>query len=344
MSAVMIAVTIGMAEAGSASQDRLPYCGVNCVAAAASALGKEVSYFDLINRKFIGSSLGSTPSELQSAVKSLGFVSYSMGSCNPYLLYAVDQPTILRIKRRFSPSSIGTHWICFLGWRDGQLKIFDGESSIKFMSVSELCTIWDGSAIIVARTPSDLGWVRFAYFCFIVSICGFYTALAVAIYFMIRRGYSRKVIVAALFVGVGIQIGVSFAAPHGLLRDAICNSIRVRANAAQITEVTVIPDWNSQSETQQLLLIDARFSKDFQLGAIPGAINLSVDATEEVFDKVTALAYEAESIVVYCQSEDCAFSDFVADELSRYLERQVAIYRGGYREWIERHQKNHDSE
>jgi len=81
------------------------------------------------------------------------------------------------------------------------------------------------------------------------------------------------------------------------------------------------------------ILIDARRRRDYEAGTIPRSLSLPVDATPSKRQKALASIATDKQVIVYCQSAHCGY----ADEVARYLKfsgvKDVAIYRGGYREW-----------
>jgi rhodanese-related sulfurtransferase len=66
---------------------------------------------------------------------------------------------------------------------------------------------------------------------------------------------------------------------------------------------------------------------------LPGAIHLSPDAVRRVapvlFPDTNAL------IVLYCSDESCLASDVAARELEALGYRNLRVYHGGKRDWVE---------
>jgi len=82
-----------------------------------------------------------------------------------------------------------------------------------------------------------------------------------------------------------------------------------------------------------LTLIDARLRSNFDVGHIPGAINLPVDSRSEYRRQQVKMIERSTPCVVYCQSEKCRFGEEIALWLISEGFLDVSIYRGGWREW-----------
>lgn len=82
------------------------------------------------------------------------------------------------------------------------------------------------------------------------------------------------------------------------------------------------------------LIIDARDPQDYAEGHIRGAINLPYDEVISNPSLIETLQTGGLPIVTYCGGEGCEVSLGVAEELCVAGHRQVAVYVGGYPEWV----------
>ncbi|TWU40819.1 Rhodanese-like domain protein [Novipirellula artificiosorum] len=77
--------------------------------------------------------------------------------------------------------------------------------------------------------------------------------------------------------------------------------------------------------------------ESFKRGHIRNALNIPLHASH--VDREAILGEPVQlrdsSIVVYCQSEGCPYSDIVAHQLCEDGFENILIYRGGWRDWIE---------
>ena len=83
-------------------------------------------------------------------------------------------------------------------------------------------------------------------------------------------------------------------------------------------------------------IIDARADKAFNDGHIPGALNVPYDRFAEFYDFLLAtVPMEATTVICYCWSPTCDFSDQLAQELRFMGYTNVLIYREGWDAWQE---------
>ena len=86
------------------------------------------------------------------------------------------------------------------------------------------------------------------------------------------------------------------------------------------------------------LVIDARPAYHYQLGHIPGALNLPKESGEAAFDELNdtikqALA-ENKTIVTYCSGVLCADARTVARRIAR-RGHDASIFSGGWNAWLD---------
>lgn len=85
-----------------------------------------------------------------------------------------------------------------------------------------------------------------------------------------------------------------------------------------------------------ILFIDARDTKEYQAGHIPGAYEFFHYRPEDYLPVVLPLAQAAERIVVYCNGGECEDSQFTAvflRESAGVPAEKIFIYAGGFEEW-----------
>jgi rhodanese-related sulfurtransferase len=81
------------------------------------------------------------------------------------------------------------------------------------------------------------------------------------------------------------------------------------------------------------VFVDARSSTDYPYGHIRAAVSLPEEEFEERFPALRDRLERARAVVVYCKSEDCGRSLWVALRLWNAGLKQVAIYPAGWNEW-----------
>lgn len=81
-------------------------------------------------------------------------------------------------------------------------------------------------------------------------------------------------------------------------------------------------------------VIDARPPLFFQMGHLPGAINLPKKSLQSAYVQSSELARDKQRmVIVYCESANCQDSTLVASDLKSLGHMNVSIYSGGWQEW-----------
>ena len=89
--------------------------------------------------------------------------------------------------------------------------------------------------------------------------------------------------------------------------------------------------WNADAA----LFIDAREDFEFAEGHIPGALSLPYTTASTDPMLLESLDSQGRPIVVYCGGGTCELSVKMAEELLFAGLERVAVYEGGYPEWVE---------
>ncbi|MFH1756267.1 MAG: rhodanese-like domain-containing protein [Candidatus Latescibacterota bacterium] len=82
-------------------------------------------------------------------------------------------------------------------------------------------------------------------------------------------------------------------------------------------------------------IIDARSEEEYNEGHIPGALNVPHDRFVEFYDYVSETIPMDATVVCYCRSVTCDFSDHLAKELRILGYERVFIFREGWEAWVE---------
>ncbi len=82
-----------------------------------------------------------------------------------------------------------------------------------------------------------------------------------------------------------------------------------------------------------VIVIDARSPEAFADGHIPGAINVPYDRLPQYLDELQSRVAPDDSVVCYCWSESCDFSDQLAEELRLMGYTAVDVFEGGWEAW-----------
>jgi len=88
-------------------------------------------------------------------------------------------------------------------------------------------------------------------------------------------------------------------------------------------------------EMDLVVFVDARISKHYQDGHIPGAYQFDRYRYEDYLPSIKGLCEKAERVVVYCTGGDCEDSEFAAKMLrdAGVSKEKLFVYGGGITEW-----------
>jgi rhodanese-related sulfurtransferase len=84
----------------------------------------------------------------------------------------------------------------------------------------------------------------------------------------------------------------------------------------------------------ETLFLDVRSLEDYNVGHIQGSLSFPYEEIPERLPAVQAKWERANRLIVYCKSTDCGKSLWAAIRLRNAGLHQVAIYPGGWNEWV----------
>jgi rhodanese-related sulfurtransferase len=87
-------------------------------------------------------------------------------------------------------------------------------------------------------------------------------------------------------------------------------------------------------EAEQIVLVDSRPKKTFELYRIPGAVSLPYDSNDEEFHAFSQKYGTNSHLVVYCAGGTCQASTLLADKLLRLGYNRIQIMDEGYFGWL----------
>ncbi len=145
-----------------------------------------------------------------------------------------------------------------------------------------------------------------------------------------RRSFVQMLVLVA--VGAVVGIGYNALSPKGIpLKGG--TKARLAQEGARMVDLAEVRYYLKEPGT---LLVDARSPEEFELGHIPGAVNLPADQFKPYFPKVEARLRKAKLIIVYCSGGSCGMSEELASELIKagFGDNEVAVFSGGLPGWM----------
>jgi rhodanese-related sulfurtransferase len=329
---------------------RRSHCGLYCVYSLLRLAGQKTDFVDLVKPEYIGSYEGSSLPDLIRATQDNGLFSVPASRLTPGFLGHSPCPVVLHVRGDFDSPKYD-HYELFLGTEEGKAKILNPPLAPRLVSFGELAAQWDGIGLIVAQKPPDVEGLFASQRQRLLMIAGI-AAVGIVLIHVARRVWLRVWLAEVgsryrrwrmlMSVGQGILLGLG-AVTCGLLSNFSSHGEGLLGNAEGVRSVrrahagAFLPTIGI-SEVKKLMgtdtvLVDARFSPDFEAGHLTGAISLPVDANDARFRLATRNLAKTGRVVVYAQSRSCPYAPKVASRLVDDGFTNVSVFKGGWREW-----------
>ncbi len=111
---------------------------------------------------------------------------------------------------------------------------------------------------------------------------------------------------------------------------------RIPVNQEEIWPVVDADEVMLRTGEGSAIVLDAREAKEYQLGHLPGAINLPVTDFDAVYGEIGESLPRDYPLIVYCQGGPCEESHQLLELLSQRGFQDLYLYPGGWLEWKER--------
>ena len=321
------------------------YCGIYCVYAAAKMLGCDTDFGGLLKREYIPRPQGSSLRELAKAAKDQGMYAEPVGNLTSYVLQTSPYKIILHVRSRAGAENYD-HYVLFYGSSGSKALLLDAPRTPRLVPFHELASIWDGTGLVISTEPIDLralfapSRIRFALgiatAAVLVVLCRLAgRRLSAGVpslwrcHFILDAGQGMSMIVVAM----GLAFACHFISDEGLLTNAQATQAIQQAHAGafipKIREAKVHDLMGNGA-----VLVDARLGADYRAGHLDRAISVPVDTNDVWRRERTASIPRESKVVVYCQSNACTFAENVALWLKDHGFSDVAVYRGGWVDWV----------
>ncbi len=306
-----------------------PLCGVVSACTAVSQLGIVCSPVDYVTKSYVGVSQGSTPEEVAAIVRDAGAEASILSGLSALDLRGLDAPLIANV--RGTPASPQyDHWVVAT-FQDGEVSIYDGAGGPVRMPVADFLGVWSGLGIVVTKTGADLGsslWLgRLLVLQFGIAFAVVLRVVRKRVGDSLVRGLLTVLVAAAATAAVGLP----------LMADLVNHSRGVRVAVAPFVadsfQEGTLETLRAATADPRCLLIDARFERDYELGSLPRAVNVPVNASLWQIREFLRGIDRDTPIVAFCQSSSCAFDETVGRQFTLLGFLDVTVTQEGYAEF-----------
>jgi rhodanese-related sulfurtransferase len=328
-----------------------PYCGIYSLIAILDTFDMHPDLAELLVPEFVGSYKGSSNKELEKAAEKFGLYAKSYSGLTWQELQASKSPMILHFRSTYADSQFN-HWVAYLGVDGGKARIIDLPHRLATIPFAELLAKWDGVAIEISPEPIKNDILAASYTNYLTTV-----ALILGVLFVFKFSFwspqkeaftaptlfqkcKLAVVQSAMLLGLLFVFGILYHALSsvGFLKNpsAVAEVTR-RYYSVDIPEIDLAEMERAVAE-QTIPLYDARYARDYNRGTIPGAKSLAISSSLTERQEILGSTSKTQRIIVFCQSSGCGYADEVAQFLRFNGYENVVIYRGGYREWKQKHE------
>jgi rhodanese-related sulfurtransferase len=321
------------------------YCGIHCIYGAINFEGAQVKLSDLLDRKYVGCSAGSTFQELQRAAVDHGLHARPALRLSASALRALDCPAVLFV--RSEPAAPEpNHYVLLLPATSDSAEpaVIDPARPQAAATLPDVLPLWSGDALLVSRQPINLLPLAAADLSSVLVYALAASCVLLAVGRMERRhgvtvgggrSLARSARQAAAMACVALAVGFAY---HRVCDDGIYGSRRLAAQVdAAFAPVRVrfvtVSEFAAAVETGGSLIIDARPPATYHKQPIKGSLNMPADSDRAARDRAMSRVNPGKPIIVFCQNAACAMSDGLARKLMTDGYRDVGIFRGGWDAW-----------
>lgn len=126
-----------------------------------------------------------------------------------------------------------------------------------------------------------------------------------------------------------VAVGISSGALHSLAVD----NVQRPEEGVHVIDLAAA---KKLFDHKAAVFVDARSSWPYQLGHVPGALNVPPSATPETFNTVLADLSKDTALVVYCSGATCNLGRKLAQKLAEEMDfTRIYVFEGGFPQWEE---------
>jgi rhodanese-related sulfurtransferase len=315
-----------------------PYCGVYCVYAALGVHGIDMEFESLLQPRYISSHFGSSLGELELAVEDFGAHAEPLENLTAGTLRLSPYPIILHVRRPGFDTAYA-HWVLFLGVEGDHARIVDPPNHVQLLPMAELLALWDGVGLVVSKEPIQTWPIQAASY-LEQAIMLLLVSGALGLLWMGRSklGFSRRApwgIFAVVGLAAGAAVVNHLVHDEGLLRNRSALGQIVGRHFEPYLPSVSVAEVASLVGQDDVALLDARYPGAFDAGHLPGAVNLPISSGLVERAEILQRIPRDHCVIVYCQSERCAWGKTIASDLVFRGYQDVRIFAKGWNGWLE---------
>lgn len=329
-------------EIPDAARENGTYCGIYCVYAAVHSFGKQMDFKSLLKTKYVGTMFGSSIQELAIATEDNGLNALPMMGLSRANLVSSRNPIVLHVSRPEAPGYFG-HWILFLGMEEGQAKILDAPHRPELVPIADVLARWDGVGLYISEQPLN-PWRIKADALLTGENLSLFAALLVAATLLHklymspwgRKSGNRQIWIslpALLIAPAVLACAWHFLSEDGYARNEVAIRTVVQQHRPSFLPKLGVAELEKAMNDKSVVIVDARYPRDYQSGHVPGAINVPVFTTQAERRKLLGHVPKEARVIVYCQSEGCQFDEALGSALVAEGIENVSLFPGGWTKW-----------
>jgi rhodanese-related sulfurtransferase len=130
-----------------------------------------------------------------------------------------------------------------------------------------------------------------------------------------------------------------YQTPEQRLQGELAQLIAAPAFQSLHISMIELEEFRTMVQSKSALILDARSSVYYQLGHVPGALNLARDNFAADYLRLHSEIDKSHDnqVIVYCSGGDCRDSKMVAQALMSLGFTNVAVFGGGWGQWTAAH-------
>jgi len=346
-SLMLVMLTAGPASAADGhTSTNMRNCGLYSMYTILQWFNAGADPKSIIKKEYLSSAHGSTLADLAQAAQDNGLHAVAVKNLSLNSLRSCPFPVICSVRKDVTEEPFD-HYLVVLPTDSGERVAYDALDNVSIPLNQLRAGIWNGYGLIVSPRPFSMARLLWRDY---VPYALFFAGLFLARAWIARKrkslpqaharpGYAAlardTLIILAMALFAALAWDTSSAAGSMLSMGENVLNMQERNLGSFLEQVDA--EEISRAIASKTVIVDARYARDYALGHIPGAINVSMSDDDTVYQDVFKDVAVNEPIIVYCQSSGCPYAGNVAKKLWRRGYTNVKYYKNGWLDWHDAH-------